>query len=710
MRGPEGPDDRDGSDLGTTWQALYASLSKFTSARNARRGANLTLCCGLDAARRRKGSAALFDEVEVIADQLGKPLRLSEDARVASWKILEALPAAADAQASLDAWIEHFQGADAGRKSLGAYATPSVFADALADAALDPLLDGASTPAVIDPAAGAGSLLLAAHQRLVASGTDPKEAVRCLHGVEVDPLSRELCVLLLWVAAGWGETELDTIAKNVRLANALTHDWRGEGRFDAVLMNPPWESLRHERADPVLARARTETLARLEQRRPVADGLPPLFSAQGRGDRNLAKMFIELVPHLLRDGGRLGALLPAAFGSDDGMAALRALYLERFALERWTGFENRARHFRIDSRYKFGLLTGTRSDAGTSVLSILAFGTEPRDIRRPHVLLSRSDLSRIGGPDRMIPELVSSCERDIVRRALDSGTGLFTPGPLGRVGYRREVDLTLGRAQGRFWPVGAHPAGGYPETEALPLAFDDALVPVVEGRMIGPYDCFQKSWVTGWGRRAVWQENGARPIEDCQPQYVALRGRSQQHRVAICDVTSATNTRTVLAALVPDGWVCGNTAPVLTFETETAALAGLGVLNSMVFDWITRRIVGGLHLNRFYLACLTWPALDADAVFLLADRARRIATAHPRGGRGSAKDKIPREVMVDNLAAIEAAVAAGFGLDHSMLEQIYNPDTNDRRGLWRYLRADSVGSEIATKAITHHRLTLLAAE
>src|SRR5882724_7246456 len=92
------------------------------------------------------------------------------------------------------------------------------------------------------------------------------------------------------------------------------------------------------------------------------------------------------------------------------------------------------------------------------------------------------------------------------------------------------------------------------------------LVPLIEGRMVGQYDFFQKSWISGRGRRAHWVLNADRALRNCRPQFVTQARFGTGARLAICDVTSATNTRTIHATLVPDGWVCGNTAPVLLFE------------------------------------------------------------------------------------------------------------------------------------------------
>ncbi len=676
------------------WQRIFEAARGSAGASSARRTANLSLALHL---RGEMASLTQFEaELARISQLLGAPLPVSNGTSVAIWRLLEDEPAAAATRSDIDAWIEAFQASDAARKSLGAYATPTAFADVLARETLVPLLKANTRLRIIDPAAGAGSLLLAAYRCLVDNGLDSVTALASLYGVELDTAARELCVLLLWASQRGTAVSVEAVARQIVLANAVTYDWWGKDPFDALLMNPPWESLRQQRSDPVQAEIRRSTLARLVSSEPGAPGLPPLFSAQGRGDRNLFKLFAELSPHLLREGGRFGAVLPAAFGSDDGMSQLRSFYLSNLALERWTIFENRGKYFQIDARYKFGLLIGARCSSGTRALEVLSFAIHPQAVQMPHVRLDRAELASIGGADQMIPELVSAAERDGLSRMLEHGLPMFKTRPLGRVRYRREVDLTLGKEAGKFWHVDA----ATPSAAATllgPSAVSE-IVPVLEGRMIGQYDCFQKSWIDGSGRRAQWQPNGDRALNDCRPQYVAHARAQPRVRVAICDVTSATNTRTVLAALVPARYVCGNTAPVLEFETEEEAWAGLAILNSMVFDWQARRIVGGLHLNKFYLARLRWPDLRHEEVSRVAELGAVIAAHHPRGGAAPGKNSASVSLL-DAMAEVEWLVARGYCLDAPMLRAMLVDDRGDRRGLWRYFAANPLAREVAKSAI-----------
>lgn len=214
--------------------------------------------------------------------------------------------------------------------------------------------------------------------------------------------------------------------------------------------------------------------------------------------------------------------------------------------------------------------------------------------------------------------------------------------------------------------------------------------------MVGQYDFFQKSWVAGSGRTAVWRANGDDPLRACRPQYVTRPMKERSHRIAICDVTSATNTRTVHATVVPDGWVCGNTAPVLRFETEQAMYAGLAILNSLTFDWLARRMVSGLHLNKFYLSCMAWPEVGSDEVRVLSDAGRTLTALAPRRPLTLDARKATSPMEIQSL--VEAVVARGFGLDADDLAFMLDADIDSRRGFWRYYAIVPGSREMAQQA------------
>ncbi len=82
-------------------------------------------------------------------------------------------------------------------------------------------------------------------------------------------------------------------------------------------------------------------------------------------------------------------------------------------------------------------------------------------------------------------------------------------------------------------------------------------------------------------------------------------------RIAFRDVTNPTNTRTVIAALVPGHVTIQHGAPyLLRIEgTERDEAFVLGVLSSMILDWYARTVVE-LHLTFAILESL--PIFDVD--------------------------------------------------------------------------------------------------
>jgi hypothetical protein len=75
----------------------------------------------------------------------------------------------------------------------------------------------------------------------------------------------------------------------------------------------------------------------------------------------------------------------------------------------------------------------------------------------------------------------------------------------------------------------------------------------------------------------------------------------RQWLIAFKDVTSSTNERTFIGTVIPRYGV-GNNMPLLFPDgaMKARSMAGLvGNLSSLVFDYLVRHKVGGLHLNFF---------------------------------------------------------------------------------------------------------------
>lgn len=134
------------------------------------------------------------------------------------------------------------------RKTTGSYYTPTSLIRVLLDSALDPVLDEAEASAdpeaallalkVIDPAAGSGHFLIAASHRIAhrlaavrSQETEPspdelRHALRevighCIYGVDINPMSVELCKVSLWMEAMEPGRPLSFLDHRIKCGNSL---------------------------------------------------------------------------------------------------------------------------------------------------------------------------------------------------------------------------------------------------------------------------------------------------------------------------------------------------------------------------------------------------------------------------------------------------------------------------------------------------------
>lgn len=235
---------------------------------------------------------------------------------------------------------------------------------------------------------------------------------------------------------------------------------------------------------------------------------------------------------------------------------------------------------------------------------------------------------------------------------------------------------------------------------------EDVALPLYEGRMIGQFDFSQKGWVSGKGRTAVWREI---PWDQKQiePQFLmaastylerdTIRGRG--FKASIMDVTSSTNSRTVIANAL-DGVPCGHKSPTLSLERgpqETPAL--VAVLDSFAFDYLIRLKLGGNSLIWSVLGETPAPA-RADAAVFLGRRAARLSIPAAKYsnawlsqdmGSWRSEWSLAATRRVEQLCQTDAVALALFGLDSSDASHVLAgcdhshvvPASLDAKGFWR---------------------------
>ncbi len=163
----------------------------------------------------------------------------------------------------------------------------------------------------------------------------------------------------------------------------------------------------------------------------------------------------------------------------------------------------------------------------------------------------------------------------------------------------------------------------------------------------------------------------------------AVLAELDRARVAFRDVTNRTNSRTVIACLVPPGVFLTNKAPYLAFVDgdEIAQAACLGIMNSLPFDWQARRFVE-INVNFFILEGLVVPRLNDEDFQEVARSGARLSTVDDRfadfaNATGVGVGPLDPDERQRLLVEIDARVAHAWDLTTDDLAVMFDDFTTD---------------------------------
>ena len=152
-------------------------------------------------------------------------------------------------------------------------------------------------------------------------------------------------------------------------------------------------------------------------------------------------------------------------------------------------------------------------------------------------------------------------------------------------------------------------------------------------------------------------------------------------RIAFRDVARSTDTRTVIAALVPGEVVLTHKAPYLLRPKGTPRDEAylLGILSSMILDWYARCVV---ELSMTFHILNNFPIPDADidndpVAAQVVQIAGRLAAVDERYAEWAAEVGVPvgsvrdEATKQDLICELDACVAHLYGLDESDLAVVY---------------------------------------
>jgi hypothetical protein len=463
---------------------------------------------------------------------------------------------------------------------------------------------------------------------------------------------------------------------------------RDENGFDAVISNPPWDIMQPNTAgfltafdlsvldtsdarsaqkrlldDPVIAgawHAHRDCFARQQR---IVDRLYSrqrmgALGAIMSGKLDSYRVFAERMFHLVGREGAIGMLVPSAFHANEGATGVRELYLQETRLETCFSFENREKLFDIDGRFKYDIILADRP--GPTHRTRCAFYlTNLTQITDPDRLIEYDQefIAASGGKHSTFLELRHRDDLAIAQRMFVRHRRFGAWSKSLCISLSRELHMT---DDARSFTL---------LTTLLPAQEDDYL-PLHEGKTIHQ---FTDRWDT--------------------PRYYVARSRlankpatiesSRYYRAACREVAGATNERTVIAAMLPPGVLCGHTLSVERTPGQrpnSAALVQVAMMNSFCFDWLLRQKAAA-HVSIYILADLPVPNLSADAERFLAHVCLHLCCNHSGFATLWTEQlgaRPPRQWPAISAAgerwrlraAMDAIIALAYGLDRPQYARI----------------------------------------
>jgi hypothetical protein len=420
----------------------------------------------------------------------------------------------------------------------------------------------------------------------------------------------------------------------------------GNGGFDVVLGNPPWERIKLQEQEFFAARhpeiagarnaaARTKLIKKLADSEPGSLGRSLYeefegakreaeaasvfareegrFPLTGRGDVNTYALFAELFSRLVRPSGRAGMIVPTGVATDATTAGFfEHLISTGLLASLFSAYEVRQWFKGTDDRKSFCLLTLGRSDRPSFVFAFKQL-QEISDPRRQFTL-SPAEIARINPNTKTAPIFRARADAELTAKIyarvpvlVDEGKG--ASGNLWGISFMRMFDMAndshlfLTAAQlidkayvreGSEWGRSGEPR----------------YVPLYEAKMIHHFDHRWSTYEAEDGRDLMLQEKQDPDFEP-SPRYwvpqcevanrLEAKGYKRGWLMGWRDISLASVERTVVGSVIPLAGV-GHPFPLYFLDADPRkAACFMANLASLTLDFVARQKIGGTHLTYSYL-------------------------------------------------------------------------------------------------------------
>ena len=441
-------------------------------------------------------------------------------------------------------------------------------------------------------------------------------------------------------------------------------DWgagKPRGGFDAVIGNPPWDRIKVQKAEWFETRRASIARAlrgadRRRKIRDIAEENDPLaveFSkaeahARGaaemarkcgdypflsKGDIDLYKLFVERSLQLLAPTGNVGVLVPSGIASDKYAAPFFRSIATSSRLRALYDFENRRTRYElppffgdVHSSQKFCafVASASRKDRPARCGFFLQDIAEITDSDRSFEL-SAGDFARFNPNTGTAPVFRNQHDADITK-SIYANFPIFvdkSTKPASRQWPVKYIQMFHMDADSHRFHTREELKDRFRAYPARHGTFRDrsgTWFPLYEGKMVQAFDHRAADIVVNPKNvKRPKQPNRLEDVSKHDPSrfavphhyvHIARKDIAQwqnlnRWNLAFKDATATTNSRTMIAAIVPAA-ATADTLPVLQLfrdhpdPAQTAACI-LGNLNSLVFDFVARQKVPTTHFKLFVL-------------------------------------------------------------------------------------------------------------
>lgn len=448
-----------------------------------------------------------------------------------------------------------------------------------------------------------------------------------------------------------------------------------EPGFDCVIGNPPWERIKLQEREffslpaPEIATAtnaakRHKLVEKLEKSDPAlseryqaalahAGGLLDYcrnsgeYPLTGKGDINLYAVFAELAYQLVAPHGRVGLLTPSGIAAHSTTKAFFGALADSSRLVRLYEFDNRLRKFfpevHPDTQFVILNFCGEQMKWKTPDFIFGVLNVNELEDKGRHVNLTSDDIRLLNPNTRTSPIFHTKRDAEITKAIYRRVPVLIDhnrEGPTGNpwgIKFKRMFDQTNDAEL--FREVETLKADGFKLKGNRWVKGKKTYLPLYEAKMVQAYDHRAAGVVvdeSNWFRQAQTDDTSLASHQN--PEFLAVprwwispknigNEPGLPAYLAFKNVTSPTNRRTMIAAMIPRTGV-GNSAPLIFVDENVAPrsyLALLANLNCFALDYIARNKIGNVNLNFFLIE--QFPMFPPDAYSKLCPWKRNTALA-----------------------------------------------------------------------------------